>query len=96
MALSFTYRLAMDQGPAQSRAVEPSQAGAPIPALDQSFTGAIAGASGWSLEPEATPMAPLPPLDAGSSSGSPLNSTFQSGLGFSCLDLLTAFSEGPP
>lgn len=95
MALSFTYRLAMDQGSAQSRAVEPSTVCAPIPALDQSFTGTIAGASGWNLEPEATPMAPLPPLDAGSSS-SPLDPTLQSGLGFSCLDLLTAFSEGPP
>lgn len=95
MALSFTYRLDLSQAPPAERAALVTAVGAPIPALDQAFSGSIAGSSGWSLEPELSRVAPVPQLETGGSGGSP-DPISASGLGFSCLDLLTAFSDGPP
>ena len=95
MALSFTYRLDLSEGRTPERPAQAMAVGAPIPALDQTFTGSIAGATGWNLEPDAVVAAPLPKIDGGAS-GTPQDWIGQSGLGFSCLDLLTAFSEGPP
>lgn len=94
MALAFTYRLDSGDAPRQLRGDVPVAVGAPIPALDQAFTGSMAGST-WALEEVSAPAAPIPELDQGSMAASetPL---FSSGLGFSCLELLTAFSEGMP
>ncbi len=94
MALTFTYRLDSGDAAGQGSQAKPIAVGAPIPALDQAFTGAMAGSS-WALEEVASPAPLIPELDQGSivASEPPL---FSSGLGFSCLDLLTAFSEGMP
>lgn len=98
MALAFTYRLVAQM----SQSGEP----APLQVSAAGFAAALHGSGGsvdlWALKPDASlplPVAPLPDLLAYGAIGTvPADPAPRpdSGLGFSCLDLLAGFVESGP
>ena len=98
MALAFTYRLTAPAPQGEAPSPHGANAGT-LPAAPHGSGGSV---HVWSPEPEAAllpPLAPAPDLLAHGAIGtmpSDLSPRPDSGLGFSCLDLLAGFAESGP